>query len=324
MTVLARFLLGLGLAVMAPGLAMAQSYPSAPVRVIVPLAAGGAADVISRAIADRLTPMWGQTIVVENRTGAGTNLGAEMVARAAPDGLTLLATSEATVVANPFMYAKLSFDPLVDLMPVSGLGLVNQLLIVHPSLAVNSVAEFIALAKAKPGEISYATFGIGSSGHLNMELLMAQAGIKLTPVHYRGGAPALVDVIGGHVKSVVISTTLSQGPWKAGQVKALGAGSLKRLSQFPDLATIAEAGLPGYRSVSWFGLFAPAATPEAIATKLNADVQRVLANPDFKQKFLDPQQFEPITGNPKEFAAMVKAEAAQWSKVIKAAGIRIE
>lgn len=324
MPVLTRLLAALALVM--PGMAQlhAQTFPTAPVRVIVPLAAGGAADVITRAITERLGSVWGQSIVIENRTGAGTNLGAELVARAAPDGLTLLSTSEATVVANPFMYQKMSFDPLKDLVPVSGLGLVNQLLIVHPSVPAKTFAEFVAMAKAQPGALSFATFGIGSSGHLNMELLMARAGIKLTPVHYRGGAPALVDVIGGHVKSVVISTTLSQGPWKAGQVKALGAGSLKRLPQFPDLPTIAESGVPGYRSVSWFGLFAPAGTPAPVIAKINTDVQRVLANADFKAKFLDPQQFEPITGDPQAFAAMVKSEAEQWSRVIKGANIRID
>lgn len=324
MAPIARAALVLALAALSASLAQAQTFPGGQVRIIVPLAAGGASDVITRAVAERLGKVWGQSIVVENRPGAGTNLGAEQVARAAPDGTTLLSTSEATVVANPFMYAKLNYDPLKDLVPVSGLGLVNQFLIVHPSLGVNSVAEFIALSRSKPGEIGFATFGVGSSGHLNMEMFMNQAGLKQPPVHYRGGGPAMVDVIGGHVKSVIISTTLSQGPMKAGQVKALGVGSAKRLPQFPDIPTIAESGLPGFQAISWFALFAPGATPKPVVAKINTDIQAVLADPDFRAKFLDVQQFEPIAGDPDQFAAFVRAEADKWSKVIRSAGIKID
>lgn len=304
--------------------AQAQSFPTGPVRIVVPLAAGGIADVAARALADRLSPMWGQPVTIENRTGAGTNLGAEAVARSTPDGHTLMVTTEGTVVVNPFLYTKLNYDPLKDLVPISGVGIVNQMLIAHPSLPAKSVSELIALARRDPGALSYGSFGIGTSGHLNMETLMAQAGIKLTPVHYRGAAPALTDVIGGHVKLCIISITLSQGPIKAGQVKALGVGSEKRAASFPDVPTISESGVPGYRAVTWIGVFAPSATPGAAVDRINGDVQRVLAHADFKAKFLAPQQLEPITGDPKTFGSFVRSEAESWSKVIKAAGIKMD
>jgi tripartite-type tricarboxylate transporter receptor subunit TctC len=252
--------------------AHAQSYPSKPVRVVVPLPAGGATDVITRAVSARLSDMWGQQIVIENKGGANTQIGAEAVAKAAPDGLTLLATSESTLAVNPFLYRKLAYDPK-DLIPVSGLGIITQALVVHPSVSAASVKDLIALAKAKPGELNYGTLGIGSSSHLNTLNFENQAGIRLTPVHYRGGAPALTDVIGGHTQALFISVTLMNQPWKAGQLRALGVGGAKRVPQFPDLPTIAESGLPGYEAVSWFGLFAPAGTPPDIVRKINADVQ---------------------------------------------------
>lgn len=323
MSLLARMIPTLLASLALLGTAQAQTFPTGPVRIIVPLAAGGIADVAARALTNRLGPIWGQPITVENRAGAGTNLGGEAAARSAPDGHTLLVTTEGTVVVNPFLYTKLNYDPLKDLVPISGVGIVNQMLIAHPSLPVKSVGELIALAKADPG-LSYASFGIGTSGHLNMETLMAQAGIRISPVHYRGAAPALTDVIGGHVKLCIISTTLSQGPIRAGQVKALGIGSEKRAASFPDVPTISESGLPGYRAVTWIGVFAPSATSAAVVSKINGDVQRVLADPDFKAKFLGPQQLEPLTGNAQAFGGYVKAEAESWSKVIKAAGIKMD
>jgi tripartite-type tricarboxylate transporter receptor subunit TctC len=324
MNLLARLVPPLVASLALIGGAQAQTFPSGPVRIIVPLAAGGIADVAARALVDRLGPMWGQPITIENRTGAGTNLGAEAVARSTPDGHTLMVTTEGTVVVNPFLYTKLNYDPLKDLAPVSGVGIVHQMLIAHPSLPVKSVGELVALAKRDPGAISYGSFGIGTSGHLNMETLMAQAGIKLTPVHYRGAAPALTDVIGGHVKLCIISITLSQGPIRAGQVNALGVGSDKRVASFPNVPTISESGVPGYQAVTWIGVFAPSATPGAAVEKINGDVQRVLATADFKAKFLDPQQLEPISGDAKAFAAFIKSEAESWSKVIKAAGIKMD
>jgi tripartite-type tricarboxylate transporter receptor subunit TctC len=307
-----------------PATMQAQTYPAKPVHLIVPYAAGGATDVIARAIGQRLSETWGQQVIIENKAGAGTQIGAEAVAKSAADGYTLLATAEATFVVNPYVYSKLPYDPVKDFVPVSGLGVLNQVLVVHPSLPVQSVGELIARAKAKPGELNYGTLGIGSSSHLNMEMFQSQAGVKLTSVHYRGGAPAMTDLIGGHIPMLFISVTLTAQPWKAGQIRALGVGSSQRLPQFPELPTVAESGLPGFSAVTWFGLFAPSGTPPEIVTKINTDVQRLLADPGFKEKFLDPNFFEPITGSPEQFAAYVQAEAAKWSKVIKEANLKID
>ena len=295
--------------------ARAQGYPAKAVRVVVPLPAGGATDVIARAVGQRLSEMWGQQIVIENKGGANTQIGAEAVAKSAPDGYTLLATSEATLAVNPFLYRKLAYEAK-DFMPVSGLGAITQALVVHPSVPANTVAEFIALAKSKPGELNYGTLGIGSSSHLNTISFESMAGVRLTPVHYRGGAPALTDVIGGHTQVLFISVTLMNQPWKAGQLKALGVGGRKRVPQFPELPTIAESGLPGYQAVSWFGLFAPAGTPAEIVRNINADVQRILSDPMFEEKFLTPSFFEPILGPADAFAGYVRAEQARWSKII--------
>jgi len=259
--------------------------------------------------------MWGQQIVIENKGGANTQIGAEAAARSAPDGYTFLATSEATLAVNPFLYRKLAYETK-DFVPVSGLGIITQALVVHPSVSASTVAEFIALAKSKPAELNYGTLGVGSSSHLNTISFEGMAGVKLTPVHYRGGAPALTDVIGGHTQVLFISVTLMHQPWQAGQLKALGVGGEKRVLQFPQLPTIAESGLPGYQAVSWFGLFAPAGTPADIVRQVNADVQRVLADPGFQEKFLTLNFFAPIVGSADTFAAYVKAEQAKWSKII--------
>ena len=301
----------------------AQPYPSKVVKMVVPYAAGGATDVVTRAVAQRLSPMWGRPVVIENKPGANTNIAAAEVAKAPADGYTLLATAEATFAVNPYVYATLPYD-VKDYVPVSGLGIINQVLAVHPSLPYRSVAEVIAAAKAQPGKLNYAAFGPGSSPHLNMEMFLHMAGVQMTAVHYKGGAPALTDVIGGHVSMIILSTTLTAKPYKAGQLRILGVGTRERLAAFPEIPTIAESGLPGYEAVSWFGLFAPAGTPREVVSKVNADVQRVLADPDFREKFLAPNYFEPVTGSPEQFADYVKREADKWSKLIRASKITIE
>ena len=304
--------------------ARAQSYPSKLVRIVVAYAPGGATDVVTRAVAQRLGPLWNQPVVIENKAGANTNIAAEAVAKMPPDGHALLSTAEATFAVNPHVYGKLPFDPVRDFVPVSGLGIIHQVLVVHPSVPMQSIGDLIAQARAKPGGIHYATLGVGSSPHLNMEMFQHMAGVSLAPVHYKGGAPALADVVGGHVPTMFISTTLMAKPWKAGQLKVLGVGSAKRLAQFPELPTIAESGLPGFEAVSWFGLFAPGATPREVVTKINADVQRVLADPDFRDKFLAPNFFEPIAGSPEEFANYVKRDAAKWGQVVKQARVTLD
>jgi tripartite-type tricarboxylate transporter receptor subunit TctC len=304
--------------------AQAQTYPSKTVHIVVPLAAGGAADNITRAIAQRLAERWNQQVVVENKPGANTQIGAQHVAKSAPDGYTLLASAETTFVVNPSLYSKLSYDPAKDFTPISGLGVINQLLIVHPSVPVKSVGELIALAKANPGDLTFGTFGIGSSGHLNMEMFQSMAGIKMRAVHYRGGAPALTAVMGGHINALFISVGQAAQPWQAGQVRALAAGSKKRLLEFPELPTVAESGLPEFEAVSYFGLVAPSGTPQEIVGNINADVQRIIADPSFKEKFLVPNRYEPILGSPEQFGEYMRADTQKWAKIIKDANVKVD
>jgi tripartite-type tricarboxylate transporter receptor subunit TctC len=302
--------------------AQAQTYPSKPVRIVVPLPAGGAVDTITRAVTQRLSDIWGQQIVIENKSGANTQIGAEAVARSAPDGYTLLATAETTIVVNPYLYPKLSYAA-ADFVPVSGLGRAYQGLNVHASVPAKSVADVIAMAKAQPGAINYGSIGIGSSSHLNMVLFEMLAGVKLSPVHYRGGAPAITDLVGGHIPILIISFPSVREHVKAGRVRMLGVGASKRIPQLPDIPAIAET-VPGYEAFSWFGLFAPAATPKDIVAKINADVQRVYAMAEFRQNFLAVHEYEPIAGSPEEFADYVKKDAVRWEKVIKDANVKIE
>jgi tripartite-type tricarboxylate transporter receptor subunit TctC len=303
--------------------ASAQNYPNKPVRIIVAYPAGGATDVITRAVAQRLGEIWNQQIIIENKGGAGTQIGTEYVAKAEPDGYTLLATSEGTFAVNPSLYKKLSYD-VKEFTPITGMGIVNQMLVANPNAPFQSVKDLIAQAKAKPDGLNYGTIGVGSSGHLNMEMFQTMAGVKLTPVHYRGGAPVLTDLIGGHVPVGFVSITLTANPIKAGQLRALGVGSSKRVPQLPEVPTIHEAGVPGFDAVTWFGLFAPSATSADIVKKINADVQKVLADPTFKEKFLDPNFFEPIKGSPEQFADYVKSEREKWTKVVKDANLKVE
>jgi tripartite-type tricarboxylate transporter receptor subunit TctC len=272
-------------------------------------------------VAQRLSATWGQAIVIDNKGGASTQIGASYVAKSPPDGYTLLATDQTTFV-NSYLYGKLAYDPATDFVPVTGLGLIHQALVVHPSFPARNVAELVVAAKAAPGNLNYATLGVGSSSHLSMEMLQSLAGAKLNPIHYKGGAPALTDVIAGHVPMVFLSTTLTVQPAKAGQLRLLGIGSSVRLAQFPELTTIAET-LPGYESAVWFGLFAPRGTAEDIVTMLNSAVQKILIDPDFRDSFLAPNFYEPIVGSPDQFAQYVRAEAIKWGKVVQDAKLSL-
>jgi tripartite-type tricarboxylate transporter receptor subunit TctC len=286
------------------------------------LAAGGAADVIARAVAQRLTEEWGQPVVVENKGGANNQVGTAAVARSAPDGYTLLLTPEHTFTVNPYLYRKLSYDPAKDFIPVTGLVSISQALVVHPSLAMQNVPDLIAAARDKPGGINYGSLGVGSGPHLSMELLQSMSGTKLNAVQYKGAAPALTDVIAGHVPMMFVSTGLIVQPWKAGQLRPLGVGSRERLAQFPELPTVAET-LPGFTALVWFGLFAPSGTPRDIVVKINNAVQRMLADRDFHDRFLAPNLYEPMSGSPEQFAEQIRLDAERWQKVIRDAKLAI-
>ncbi|HEY2137477.1 MAG TPA: tripartite tricarboxylate transporter substrate binding protein, partial [Xanthobacteraceae bacterium] len=292
--------------------ASAQTYPTKPIHIVVPFAPGGITDILARALGQKLGEAWGQQVVVENRPGANSQVGAEIVARAAPDGYTLLVSADTTFVMNPHLYGKLNYDALSDFVPVSGLGLSPQALVVNPSVPARTVGDLIALARKKPGELNYGTFGIGSSGHLNIELLQTMTGAKFTAVHYKGAAPALIDLIGGHIQMMIVSIGLVTQPWQAGQLKVLGFGSTERIAQFPDVPTIAESGLAGYEAASWYGLVAPAGTPRQIVDKLSTETQRIFGEADFRDKFLAPSMIFSIAGSPEEFKTRIQGDYQKW------------
>jgi tripartite-type tricarboxylate transporter receptor subunit TctC len=298
--------------------AQAQSYPTRTITLTVTAAAGGVTDVVARALGERLSQTWGQQAVIENKGGAAHVVGAQSVAKAAPDGYSLLVAEAGTFTINPTLYGKgkLPYDEEKDFIPITGIVRINQALLGHPSLPANNVRELIELASKKPGELTYGTAGIGSAPHMNVVLFESMANVKLVPVHYRGAAPALTDVIAGHVNLMSVSVSLALPPLRAGQIKIFGIGSGKRLPLAPDIPTVAESGLPDYEATTWFGLFATAGTPREIVTKINTEVAKILADPQFREKFLAPQMFEPMASSPEEFADYIKAQIRKWAKVI--------
>jgi len=306
--------------------AQAQSYPTRTITLTVTAAAGGVTDVVARALGQRLAQAWGQQVVIENKGGAAHVVGAQSVAKAAPDGYSLLVAEAGTFTINPTLYGngKLPYDEEKDFIPITGIVRINQALLGHPSLPANDVRELIELARKTPGELTYGTAGIGSAPHMNMVLFESMAGVKLVPVHYRGAAPALTDVIAGHVNLMSVSVSLALPPFRTGQIKIFGVGSGKRMPLAPDVPTVAENGLPGYEATTWFGLFATAGTPQTIVTKINAEAAKILADPQFREKFLAPQMFEPMASSPEEFADYIKTQTRKWAEVIREQKLSIE
>jgi len=241
-----------------------------------------------------------------------------------PDGYTLLVTADATFVTSPHIYSKLPYDPINDFVAITGLGISPQALVVHPSLPVRTLGDLVDFARKRPGELNYGTFGIGSSGHLNIILLEGMTGNKFTPVHYRGAAPAITDLIGGHIQMMIVSIGLVAQPWQAGALKVLGFGSTRRMAQYPDVPTLAESGLPGYEAGSWYGLAAPKGTPAEVVAKLNAQTQRIFDDPGFREKFLAPSFIFSITSSPEAFAERIRIESAKWGKLIRDANLKAE
>lgn len=303
--------------------AVAQGYPAKPIRIVVAYPAGGAADLIVRSLFSRLENQ-GYHAIIENRAGGGTQIAAEAAAKSPADGYTLFATGMETFAITPFIYSRLSYDPVNDFIPVSGLGYAHQILAVPAKSPITSIENLLERARAENGALQYGTIGVGGSAHVNMILFESLAGVKLTPVHYRGGAPMLTDLIGDHIPMGFLSVTLLHGHIAAGTLRGLGVGSKARIPRLPDIPTIDGSGVRGFEAVSWFGLFAPKGTPDVIVRKLNADVQKVFADPDFKDKFLDPNFLGVIPGSPEEFSAFISREADKWQKVLKSANVKVE
>jgi tripartite-type tricarboxylate transporter receptor subunit TctC len=321
-----RIAIALALAVGCIDAAAAQvtDYPVKPITIIVPAAPGGVTDVLGRMLAQRFTQAWGQQVVVENKPGANNQIAAEFVTKSEPDGYTLFIGPETTFVVNPSLYARLPYDASKGFSPICGLVTINHALITNPALPARNVKDLIALAREKPGEINYGTYGIGSSGHLNMELFQALSGVKFQAVHYKGAAPALTDVMAGHIQMMFVSVGSAVPQWKAGAVNLLAVGATQRMRLLPDVPTIAESGLPGYEAVSWFGLFGPPGMAAEIVAKISEEVRRTFSDPEIKQDFLDRQYFESIAGTPQELVSRIRSDEPKWRKVIHDANVRVE
>jgi tripartite-type tricarboxylate transporter receptor subunit TctC len=313
--------LSCGIAAM-PAAHAQERYPTRPIRVIVPSVAGGGTDISARLIAPRMSEYLGQPVVVENRAGAAMIIGSDLVAHAPPDGYTLL-MGISTLTINPSIHTKLPYDTVHDFAPVSLVVTLPNVLVIHPSLPVKSVKELIAFARARPGRLNYASAGVGSSLHLSMALFLSMAKLKMTHVPYKGSAPALVDMLAGQIE-VMTGTMITVIPYvRDGRLRALGVTSLTRSAVAPGLPTIAEAGLPGYESVQWYGLLAPGATPREIIARLQEAATRATQDAAIRKRFLD-DGVEPVGSTPEEFAALIRSDMAKWAKVVKDANIKPE
>jgi tripartite-type tricarboxylate transporter receptor subunit TctC len=314
---------GLALLMGLPSPTRAAAYPSQTIKFIVPYPAGGTTDLLGRLIADQIQSGLGGPVIVENKPGAGTTLGAELVARAAPDGYTLLLATSTTLAINKTLYKKLPYDPVKDFTPIALVAAVPFALIVNPSLPVKTLSEFIAYAKANPG-LAYGSAGNGSPHHLGAEMLKAAAGIVIRHVSYRGSVPAMLDVIAGHIPFMVVDLQPALPQIRDGKVRVLGVTTLQRVAAAPDIPTLAESGLAGFELVAWQGVVAPAGVPRPIVDQLAAQIEKLVADPAIRNK-LTAIALEPLTGStPDSFAAYIKSEVDRWAVIVKNSGAELE
>ncbi|MBI4191888.1 MAG: tripartite tricarboxylate transporter substrate binding protein [Betaproteobacteria bacterium] len=298
-------------------------YPGKPVRWVVPYPPAGGADIVVRIIAQRLAASTGQPVVVENRAGAGGNVGSEMVAKAAPDGYTILLANVAPMAINVTLYAKLPYDPVRDFAPITLLASFPNVLVLHPSLPARSVTELVKLARARPGQLSYASAGSGSTTHLSAELFKTMGGLDMLHVPYRGGAQALTDLLGGQISMYFSALPGAMPHINNARLRALAVTSARRSVAAPEIPTMAESGFPGYEADTWIGVVAPAGTPRVAISRLHDEITRILSAAEVRERLL-AQGAEPLTNTPEQFAAHIKSEIVKWAKVIKASGARAE
>lgn len=303
--------------------ALAQTYPSKPIRFVVPFPPGGPADILTRAIGQKLTEGWGQQLVVDNRAGAGGTIGSDITAKAAPDGYTLLMGFVGTHAINPSLYGKLPYDNVKSFEPVSLVGTATIILVLHPSVPAKSVRELISLAKSKPGELTFGSPGNGTPQHLGGELFNTMAGVNMTHIPYKGAVPAITDLLGGRLSLIFSSAPPALPHVSTGKLRALAVTSAKRSPVAPELPTIAESGLPGYEVINWYGVLAPAGTQKEIVAKLNAEIVKIVNMADVKER-LSPVGIETFSSTPAQFAAFIKEETAKWAKVVKFSGARLD
>jgi tripartite-type tricarboxylate transporter receptor subunit TctC len=313
---------GAALCLAVPTFAQAQAYPTKPVKLVVPYPPGGPTDIVARLVAQKLSDAMGQQFIIDNRPGAGGNPGAELVARSPADGYTLVVATTAHAI-NPSLFKNLGYSLSKDFAPVSQLTSGPLVIVANPSLPANNVAELIALAKSKPGELNFASSGNGQSTHLSAELFAAMAGVKMKHIPYKGSAPALTDTMGGQTH-LMFDTMLSAMPHvKGGKLKALAVTSAARSPVAPDVPTVAESGLPGYEAIAWNGLLAPTGTPPEVLSRLSAELKKVLAAPDVKEKF-EAQGFAASWNSPEDFGRFMNAEVDKWAKVVKTSGAKVD
>jgi tripartite-type tricarboxylate transporter receptor subunit TctC len=305
------------------GLALAQSYPAKPIRIIAAQSAGGVTDALARTIAQKFNEAWKQPVVVENRAGAGGTIGTEVVVRSAPDGYTLLLSSAGPIVINQSLYPALGYDPLKTLIPITFIASSALVLVTHPSVPVRSVSELITLAKARPGRLTYGSGGSGSPPHLTAELFKTAASVDITHIPFKGSAPSVLALVGGQIDMSFSTVVIVLSQVHAKRLRALAVTSPRRSLAVPDLPTMIEAGMPGFESQQWFGLFGPAGLPPDIISQLNAEASRLVASPDMRQR-LAAEGAEPGTLNQHEFAAFLRADAARWARVVKLSGAKAE
>lgn len=309
-------------ALLTTGVAVAQVYPAKPVRIVVPLAAGGPGDVLTRAMGQKLSEQTGQPVVIDNRPGANTNVGTEFVAKSPADGYTLLSTAN-PLTTNPSLYPVLPYDPIRDFAPVTLIGLTPLLLVVHPSLPVKTTKDLVALAKSKPAQLHYGSAGNGSALHLAGEMFNSVAQIKLVHVPYKGVTNAFSDLLGGQISIMFPGAPIALPQVKSGKLRALGTTGARRMSAAPELPPIAESGMPGYEVSVWYGIVAPAGTPAAAISRLHAEISKIVQLPDIKDRWA-VLGAEPLHNTPEQFAAFLKADIGKWAKVVRDAGVKID
>lgn len=304
--------------------AQAQAFPNRLVKFVVPYTSGGSTDAAARGVTQRLSEIWGQPVVIENRPGAGGTIAAEYVAKAPPDGYTVLFSDHPTYVISPHLYSKLNYNPLTDLAPITVVFHSSPVLVMSNAVPAKDFKEFLAYARANPGKLSYGSFGYGSNPHVAIEKLKQMAGIDVVHVPYKGGGPALTDLIAGRVALELGTYSFYEPHEKAGKLKVIAAATEKRLAVRPDLPTISESGVPGYFINTWFAMATTAGTPIPVLDKIHADVLKVLQDPGFNEKFMKPQAYEPGGNSREEFAAMLKTEYARWGQLVRESGAKVE
>jgi tripartite-type tricarboxylate transporter receptor subunit TctC len=302
----------------------AQTYPSKQVKMIVPSAPGGVTDILARTVGQRLSDTWGQPVIVENRPGAGQIIGAEAVAKSSGDGYTLIVSDASTFVINPFLYGKLPYDPVKDFTPVVVLSQASPVLAVGASVPVSNLQELIALAKAKPGSLSYGSMGAGIYNHISMEQLKQLAGVDIVHVPYKGSTPALTDLLSGQIAVFLVNLSVVEPHAKSGKLKIIAAATAKRLALRPDLPTISESGFPGFESGTWFGILGPANLPRDVVAKIHADVTHILSAPEFREQNITKLGLETIAISPDQFAQLIRTDLERWGKLVKATGARVD